>query len=57
MKVRIRLLPFGRNWVVEVKESWFLSWREVERFGGDNAEKQALAYANRLKHPTIIEIE
>ena len=56
MRVRIRLLPLGANWVVEVKESWLLKWREVERFGGDKAEQLALEYAKRLKNPIIIEI-
>jgi hypothetical protein len=57
MRVRIRLLPLGATWAVEVKESWLLQWREVERFGGDKAEQLALEYANRLKNPTILEIE
>jgi hypothetical protein len=57
MRVRIRLLPLGATWAVEVKDSWLLKWREVERFGGDNAEQLALAYARRLKRPTIVEVE
>jgi hypothetical protein len=57
MRVRIRLLPLGATWAVEVKDSWLLKWREVERFGGDKAEQLALAYARRLKHPTIVEVE
>lgn len=57
MRVRIRLLPLGANWAVEVKDSWFSSWCEVERFGGDKAEELALTYAQRLKNPTILEVE
>lgn len=56
MRVRIRLLPLGATWAVEVKESWLLKWREVERFGGDKAEQLALEYAKRLKNPRIVEI-
>jgi hypothetical protein len=56
MRVRIRLLPLGATWAVEVKESWFLKWREAERFHGDKAEQLALEYAKRLKNPLIIEI-
>lgn len=57
MRVRIKLLPLGATWAVEVKESWFLQWREVERFFGDRAEKMAIEYAKRLKNPLIVEIE
>ena len=57
MRVRIKQLPLGVNWVVEVKESWYLQWREFARFGGDKAEQQAIEYAKRLKNPLIVEIK
>jgi hypothetical protein len=57
MRVRIQLVPSGDGWGVEVKTAWWLSWRWVESFYGDNAEQLALAYARRLKRPTIVEVE
>lgn len=57
MRVRIRQLPTGVNWAVDVKPNWFLGWQEVERFGGDKAEAMALEFARRLKNPRTFEIK
>lgn len=57
MRVRIRQHPRGGEWFIEVKRSWFSPWLTVTSIYGDNAERSAREYAERLKHPVVVEIE
>ncbi len=56
MRVRIIQAPGGNGWRVEKKNWWNFGWEYEKSFYGVDSEKQAIAYAKRLKNPIIIEI-
>jgi hypothetical protein len=58
MKVRIRKRPTTtyESWYVEVRKWYYLDWRVVEQFDGDDAEEKAMGYAKEYANPQIREV-